>query len=409
LQKPFIYQESEGRRTEIAGGYVLKSNNRVRFEIGKYDPNQPLVIDPIVTLGYSTYLGGSQFDGAIAIAVDGAGNVVITGGTRSLNFPTSAAIQTVHNGGDIDHFVSKLSPDGSTLIYSTYLGGTGSEGVNGGAIAADAAGNAYVGAATSSSDFPITVGAFQTVLHSGWDPYVAKLSPYGLLVYSTFLGGTYVDAINAIAVNAAGNVYVTGVTTSPDFPTLNPIMPTSMGEDAFVAKLNVAGSGLIYSTFLGGSGHDSGQGITVDGEGNAYVTGLTLAANFPVINAAQPTIDPTLCYPNAICGDAFVTKINAAGSAFAYSTFLGGTARDRGLDIPAYDARSFLGFFAAGKDVLRVWEEYLDYILVTLQGEGGQRGFGIPLDLAEGVWNYNKTYILTHVCGNGSAPVGLCQ
>jgi len=347
LQKPLIYQVDGGQRRAISGGYTVRTSDTIAFRVGDYDRTLPLIIDPVLAVSYSTFLGGSGNDQAVAIAVDGAGYSYVTGYTTSINFPIVNAAQAGRSGSD-DHFVFKLSPDGSSLIYATYLGGSVAEGVNAGAIAVDASGNAYVAGTTRSPDFPTTSGAFQTALNNpgqgfnSLDGYVTKLNPSGALVYSTFVGGTRYDGIAAIDVDTSGNAYIAGDTLSYDFPTVNAIKPSPLTTaDGFVAKLNASGSALVYSTLLGGntgpSPNDTPQGIAVDSAGNAYVTGMTGSPDFPTVNAAQATLDPTLCATNTRCGDAFVTKINAAGTAFVYSTFLGGSAQDRGVDV-AVDA-----------------------------------------------------------------------
>ena len=398
FQKPYVYQESSGARQEIAGGYVLNAKNEVTFEVASYDVNRPLIIDPVLSystylggsgvdsgfaiaadaagnaylagqtsspndfpvtpaafqttfvgpnwdgfvtklnadgsaLLYSTYLGGNGFDRAEAIAVDDAGNAYVTGRTSSGDFPTANPLQLANNGGS-DAFVTKISADGSALVYSTYLGGTGDDAgiplrtTQG--IAVDATGNAYVTGTTVSVDFPTTAGAFQTALGGFWDAFVAKLNADGSgLIYSTYLGGVSGDRAFSIAVDDGGNAYVTGG-AGPGFPTASVLQPTSGGSsDAFVTKLNADGSAIVYSTYLGGNDFDLGEGIAVDSAGNAYVTGQTSSGNFPTASALQPTFGGSI--------DAFVTKLNADGSAIVYSTYLGGNEIDLGTDI-AVDA-----------------------------------------------------------------------
>ena len=336
LHKPTIYQEHQGVRRAVPGGYLLRADGRIGFEVGAYDRSRPLTIDPVLTLDYSTFLGGSGTDKAMALAVDGAGGAVVTGNTSSPNFPTEDAVQAMAPGSD-DHFVAKLSADGSSLVYATYLGGSNGEGANQGAIALDAAGNAYVAGSTFSHDFPTTAGAYQPALKNpnqgfaSFDGYVVKLSPLGAIVYSTYLGGTFFDSINAIDVDAGGSAYVTGGTGSNDFPLQGPIQTTQ--DDSFITKLDASGSALVYSTYFGGNNFDVTTGIAVDGDNNAYVTGMTGSSNFPTVNPVQGALDPTECFPGRPCGDAFLTKINAAGSGYDYSTYLGGTGQDRGTDV----------------------------------------------------------------------------
>jgi len=307
---------------------------------------------PGSALVYSTYLGGSGGfsgyctsqigDAGFGVAVDGSGNAYITGSTRSSDFPvTSGAFQTSLAGYNV--FVTKLSPTGSALIYSTYLGGVGVD--SGSGIALGSSGNAYVTGSTNSQDFPTTSGAVQTSLGTptGNNSFVAKLSADGsALIYSTYLGGNTFDSASGIAVDAAGNAYVAGYTQSNNFPTTPGAFQTSLTtklyppslffETAFVSKLNAAGSGLVYSTYLGGSGGDLGGAIAVDASGNAYVTGSTASTDFPVTPGAFQT-SPANCCVFPFPGDAFVTKLNPTGSALVYSTYLGGGSYDLGSRI----------------------------------------------------------------------------
>lgn len=310
--KPIAYQVIEGQRHEVASNYKTVGKNLVQLVVGAYDANQPLVIDPVLL--YSTYLGGSGTDSGSGIAVDSAGNAFIIGGTASTNFPTASPLDA-SLGGTSDVFVMKLAQDGHTLIYSTYLGGSGSDG--GSAIAIDSSGNAFI-TGSASSGFP-TVAPLQSRIGGGTDAFIAKLNPAGsALVYSTFLGGKLNDSGSGIAIDAGGSAYVTGFTSSTNFPVLNAIQGSSGGsDDAFVAKVNPAGTALVYSTYLGGTGGDSGHGIAVDSLGNAHVTGTTFSPNFPTANAFQPA--------RAGGWEAFVTKLNATGNAFVYSTYLGGS------------------------------------------------------------------------------------
>ena len=388
---PVVYQQSNGVRQAVTGQYVLQENGQIGFEVGTYDPTQPLVIDPVLALSYSTFLGGSGSEIGYSIAVDGAGNAYVTGhtnstdfptknplqptnrglvpgtssnvfvtklnptgtalvystylggdghdvgksialftdpsgktfacvtgSTQSANFPTSpGALQTVFGGGSVDTFVAELNDTGTALVYSTYLGGSGSD--DGRGIAVDARGNAHVTGATTSTNFPTTPGALQPTKGST-RAWVAELNPTGALVYSTYFGGDSSALSNAIAVDGAFNTYLTGGSASLTFPTTVGAFQTTPGgqTDAFVAKLNDTGTALVYSTYLGGSSSDVGNGIAVDSAGNAYVTGATGSTNFPV--SANAYLSTNSSY------DAFVAKLNPTGSQLLYSSYLGGNS-----------------------------------------------------------------------------------
>jgi hypothetical protein len=389
MRHPYIYQEIGGKKREITGGYEKRSDGRIGFTVGPYDSKHPLVIDPVLlystliggtgnddaanaiavdqfgnayitgqttstdfpmqhpvqgtsgaphdafvskidpsgsTLIYSTYFGGDGDDVGAGIAVDAAGQAYVTGHTASTNFPTTPGAYETSYSGDTDAFVAKFNASGSALIYSTYLGGSGSDTATG--IAIDPLGNAYVSGFNYAAGFPTTPGAYQTSSHGPYDAFITKLNPTGsALVFSTYIGGTSDDYATGIAIDSSFNVYVSGQTLSNDFPTQNALQPTSGGfYDGFVAKLNPAGSALIYSTYLGGNDWEAAFGIALDASGNAYVTGLTGSNNFPTTaNAFQTTYGGN--------GDAFVAKINPNGSMLVYSTYLGGNGSERAVAV----------------------------------------------------------------------------
>ncbi|MBI5232895.1 MAG: SBBP repeat-containing protein [Deltaproteobacteria bacterium] len=310
-KKPYVYQEIDGERKEVEARFELSANS-YSFALASYDTTRDLVIDPV--LEYSTYLGGAGIDYGYGIAIDSLGNAYVTGYTSSTDFPTLNALDSTANG-NYDAFIAKLDSTGSALSYSTYLGGTYGE--TGYGIAIDSSGNAYVTGQTYSSDFPI-LSAYDSMFNSSYDAFVAKLDPTGsALVYSTYLGGTDTDYGYGIAIDSSGNAYVTGATYSTDFSTLNALDSTANGNwDVFVAKLNSTGSGLLYSTYLGGSSAEYGRAIALDSSTNAYVTGYTLSTNFPTANAYDSTANGNW--------DAFVMKIatNTAPE-LSYSTDTG--------------------------------------------------------------------------------------
>jgi hypothetical protein len=400
LKRPVSYQESGGFRREVASGWRRLAGEQVGFQVASYDSSLPLVIDPVLV--YSTYLGGSSADQANDIAVDSAGNAYVTGFTRSLDFPLSvpkspsdhpfdafvtklspsgavlystyfgglgsteegfgiAVDKTGHayvtgstgssdfplvnplpvefQGNSTEVFVTKLDPSGAALVYSTKLGAILDQ-EEGRDIAVDFQGNAYVVGITFSPDFP-TVAPLPYPSDLGLpEGFVAKLSPSGSsLLFCTLLGGSSYDDARGVAVDAAGNAYVTGMTWSGDFPTVNAFQGSlrSASLDAFVAKLTPDGSALLYSTFLGGSLQDLGDGIAVDAGGSVAVSGLTYSPDFPVLRAFQPALHgPT---------DAFVTRLSPAGQPL-YSTFLGGSGEEgsRGIAVDGLGAAFLTGF-----------------------------------------------------------------
>ena len=326
--RPVVYQELAGLRREIGASYVLATQQHVGFEVAAYDHSEPLIIDPLV-VSYATYLGGADNDYGNGIAVDAEGNVYTTGLAASVDFPTTPGALRPTFGGAGDAFVAKLDPSG-TLVYSTYLGGTGHE--HGEQVVVDAAGSVYVTGHTRSLDFPTTPGALQAGAGGLDDAFVAKLNATGTdLEYSSYLGGSAIDFGLGIAADGDGHAHVTGYTESVNFPVVAAMQPTSRGaNDAFVAKLNTTGTAAVYSTYLGGAREDYGRGIALDANANAYVAGSTDSFDFPT----TPGV-----YRRTFAGgwdDPFVTKLNAAGG-LVFSTYLGGSRDDRASGI-AVDA-----------------------------------------------------------------------
>lgn len=389
LNRPVAYQEVDGTRHEVAVRFVLHGEQRIGFAVGAYDTTRPLVIDPV--LSYSTYLAGTGDESGAGVTVDAAGNAYVVGGTSSIDFPTTSGVLSTSNAGLTDGFVAKLNSDGTGFVFSTYIGGSSDEGIA--RVAVDGTGNVYVCGGTGSANFPTTAGAFDTTFNGGsFDAFVAKLNATGTqLLYSTLLGGGGDDGAAAIAVDASGNAFITGGATSSNYPTTpgafdtsnqsllglpdaivtklnstgtalvystylgaafnldagsaiavdasgnayvgggtNGSFPTTSGAfdtsfnggsfDGFITKVNPTGTGLVYSTYLGGSGEDYVFGLAIDSAGNAYATGFESSTNFPVANAFQPN--------NAGDFDAFVTKLNASGNGLVYSSYLGGSGAE---------------------------------------------------------------------------------
>ncbi len=341
--KPMAYQNLQGGRREIACACSLQNGNRLGFAVAAYDHSQPLTIDPVLV--YSSYLGGSDFDEGLAVAVDGSGNFYLTGETLSVDFPTTG--NTFHpavSGGN-EIFVTKFQSNGTALVYSTYLGGSGSD--FGKSIAVDSSGKVYLAGQTDSADFP-TTNAFQSSLSGGFgvqDAFLTVLGAAGTnLIYSTYLGGPGFESANGVAVDFAGNAYIVGETDSGlEFPATHAFQASPGGSlDAFVAKFNpsaAAAASLLYASWIGGGDNDRGTAIAVDSSGNAYVTGEIFS--FDASTSSFPTT--TNAWQSRYGGgasDAFVVKVNAAGSTLLFSSFLGGNRDDSGFGIALDPSRN---------------------------------------------------------------------
>lgn len=346
--RPRLYQETPRGRVRVEGRYLLHRSEagwEVSFRVGEYNRSRTLVIDPILV--YSTFVGGAAGDEARAVAVDTEGNAYLTGVTGSVNFPATPGSQSQSYSGPFsgvlgDAFVTKISADGTHIVYSTFLGGSQND--VGWAIATDDAGSAYVAGTTDSGDFP-TRNPLQSF--RGLDAFVLKLNPAGsALLFSSFLGGDLTDIAYGIAVDSNHDVYVAGQTSSGDFPTSDgAFQHERVGDyDAFVTKLHAALESpygdtysLAYSTLLAGIGQETAFGIAVDGDGNAYVAGQTNSPDFPVFPA-----DRTFGATSAGGSDAFVTKLNADGSVPVFSLFLGGPQSDRAAAIALDSQRNMV-------------------------------------------------------------------
>jgi len=349
---PVAYQpNADGTRDPVAASFDVQGG-KVGFDLGAYDHARPLVIDPLV-LSYSTFLGGNDQEETWGITVDGSGNAYVVGDSPSSNFPTTAgAYKTAtFSANNYDVTVSKLNPTGSALVYSTFIGGSSTD--IGRAIAVDSTGNAYLtgqtyseGSSTAANNFPTTAGgAFPASNDQGIsDVFVTKLNPTGTaLVYSATFGGTDTDVGRSIVLDSNGAAYIGGKTQSSGttgagpnltpFPTTAGAAQTSYGgnsADGFVAKVNASGTGLVYSTFLGGNGQDEVSGIDIDSLGRAYVAGFSTAFgsnNFPTTAANR--YEPV----DVDSSDAFLTRLSADGTTRQYSTGLGGDGSDQATDV----------------------------------------------------------------------------
>jgi uncharacterized protein (TIGR03437 family) len=377
---PVAYQGSR----RIPAGYKLDSAG-IRFTLGEYDRSKPLVIDPVIR--YVSYLGRRGGELAGRSTVDAQGNVYLTGASTDAQYPTTPGAAATNPLGfsNSNIVVTKMDASGSRLLYSTYIGGVGSELATG--VALDAAGALYITGVTDSTDFPVTPGAYQTKpaptptgTKDFANCFITKLNPAGsALVYSTFLSGSLRDGCTAIAVDRAGSAVVIGASVSTDFPT-TPDAPQSryrLGQgdpsyDAIVAKLNPAGSALVFSTFIGGNGNDSAHGVAVDNADNIYVTGVTNSGNtFPVTDAAfDRTYNGQGGSPGFYnIGDAFLLKLNPLGTQLIYSTLLGG-ARDDSAFAVAVDPQG--NAYVTGNTLSQDFPVTAGAAQRTWAGAGGQ-------------------------------------
>lgn len=381
--KPKLFQGED----IVDGRFVRTDVGTIAFAVGPYDRDRPLVIDPVIewstylagssgadgydvdldaagnvyvtgvtssldfptrnalqpvnrgngdtfvtkidpsgsTIIYSTYLGGANSDLAREVVVDGSGNATIVGFTTSLDFPLVRPLQATP-GGSFDAFASRLDASGSTLLFSTYLGGSGYDAVEGGEV--DAAGNIYIVGHTTATDFPTTPGALQPALAGSKDAFIAKVNPVTpALVYATYLGGSGFDEALAVAVDPAGNAYVAGNTRGLSQSLPGAFQPAQAGNgDAFVARINPAGTALVGGTYLGGAGYDNARGVALDGAGNVYLAGESNSFDFPLVRALQGR-------RGTFTFDAFVAKFAPGPSSVVYSTLLGGTEQDAAFDV----------------------------------------------------------------------------
>jgi hypothetical protein len=327
---PYCYQEINGKKTNVSGHFVSLGENIFGFEVDEFNGNYDLIIDPIV-LVYSGYLGGSGYDeNSWAVAVDSRGAVYLTGWTNSPDFPLSAPI-IPFNIGDVDAFVVKVNPDGKSLGFATYIGGSGYDAGFG--IEVDSKGDIYVAGETESFNFPLKKPLVRNKV-GAWDGFVLKIKKNGRkLLYSTYFGSLDCDSAKDIAIDAKGAFYLVGVTCSYHFPVKKAFQPIFGGYwDAWVAKINPAGDSLVYASYIGGLGEEDGLAIGVDSKGYAYVTGCTYSEDFPLVNAVQKEFGGI--------SDAFVLRIAKNGKRLLYSTYLGGSKEDCAYGI-AVDSKGY--------------------------------------------------------------------
>ncbi|MCA9949546.1 MAG: SBBP repeat-containing protein [Anaerolineales bacterium] len=320
----------DGMENVFISGYTSSSNFPVTANAfdTTYNGNHDAFVVKLsangTELAYATYLGGSDHDYVWDINIDESGNVFITGETKSNDLPvTVGAFDTTLNSY-LDAFVAKLNTDGSELVYATYLGGSSFAFAQG--IRIDDAGNAFIIGATGSNDFPVTVGAFDITFNGSWDTFVAKINAIGTeLIYATYIGGSNLDYGVTLSLDEVGNVFITGYTSSTDFPvTADAVDTTHNGSyDAFIGKLSANGAELAFATYLGGSSDDHSWDVSIDGAGNSFITGQTSSSDFPVTADAFDTTQNG-------GDDAFVAKLNANGSELAYATYFGGNSSDVG-------------------------------------------------------------------------------
>ncbi len=428
-QRPRIYQERAAKTIGVPGRFVARGRDEVGFEVGAYDRNHALVIDPVLI--YSTYLGGLHLDGAYGVAVDSAGNAYVAGVSASVNFPPPGSYRP--SCREYDAYVAKLSSAG-VLAWTSTTPNTGALLCGGkednlppvGGVAVDASGNVYVVGTTEAEDFVVTAGALQTTINRDLqikgpdgtrplrDAFVVKLNSSGTMVYATYLGGNADDRGYEIAVDSSGNAYVTGMTGSTNFPVVNAYQNASHhAGDAFVAKLNASGTALLYSTYLGGAKYDAGYAIAVDSSGAAYVAGVTRSSDFPTVSALRGS------FLAKDIQDAFVAKVSPSGSGLVYSTLLGGSLEDaaqaiavdssgnayvagwtRSTDFPtAAPLRAVFGGGGVDAFVTKLGSAGNSLVYSTyLGGSGDDTAFGIAVDSSGRAYVAGRT-------GSGDFPV----
>ncbi len=312
--QPVLYVEDGAERKEISGGFRRNADGTIGFRAERYDTSKRLVVDPVIL--FSGYFGGSSQSAITAVAVNSYYNIVVAGWTASTNLPASGGAKTSYAGG-VDAFVAGFSPAGGTLLFCTYLGGSGDDRAFG--VAVDSANNTYITGQTSSSNFPV-VNGYQTHLSGTRDAFVAKLNAAGnALVFSTYLGGKGVDLGNGIVVDSGGEPVIVGDTTSSNLPvTSQAFQPGLAGvQNAFVAKLAATGKSLVFMTYLGGNATDHGAAIALDPSNALWIGGATYSTTLPSVTPFQPA--------SGGGQDGFLAKLSSDGTALAFCSYIGGS------------------------------------------------------------------------------------
>jgi uncharacterized repeat protein (TIGR01451 family) len=325
FNKPTIYQQAGPDRDLVEGEYVRAGPAEFGFQIENYDTSRPLIIDPV--LSPPTVFGGSDNESLNAVDVDSAGNIYVTGSTRSADFPTRNPLFPT----ETDVFIAKFDSTAQNMIWATFLGGSAFD--SGQGLAVGAGGGVHVVGNTSSADFPLRDAMQQT--HGGnQDGFVAKLNTDGdLLEWSTFLGGAGSDSARAVKIGSAGNILIGGTTSSADFPATAGALSETLGgeQDCFVSKLASSGQGLIFSTFLGGGGRESCSAIALTEDGEVAIVGASHSPDFPTTPGAfQPALNPKPSprFPTIDFADAVAAVLNADGSKVVYGSYIGGADDD---------------------------------------------------------------------------------
>ena len=407
LERPIVRQPVSGGEAPIEADYTLDESGLIALSLAGYEPALPLAVTvPAIPAAQNGY------DRGIEVAMDSNYAIYLTGITNSRVFPTVNPVQEGYGGGDIDVFVTKIASDGSTIVYSTYLGGNSNEYGNG--IAVDSAGNVIIGGYTVSSNFPLANPLNTNGL--GVDAFVSKLSADGSqLLFSTKLGGLNQDEVQDVAVDGQNNFYVIGTTRSNNFPLVNPLQSSHAGgfDDAFVSKISAVNNQLVFSTYLGGNGLDQGLGIDVDAGGNIFLSGSSFSTNFPIVNTTLPQ---PVGYPSN--RQVFATKMAGNGSNLVFSTFVGGADDELGQAIAVDtggnvvivgDTRS--DDFPVVAPVQNQFEGRVDAFVTKISADGNSFVFSTFLggDMHDLAWNVDTdpagNVYLSGTTDSGSFPL----